>query len=97
MSVAKPSGAVAEPLHDSPDALSASDRLAMLEALEQKVLWLATWLIHHANNVRSKRDGLKVGGHQASSSSAVTLLTALISDGTSDRQVVAARNRAALA
>jgi pyruvate dehydrogenase E1 component len=48
-----------------------------LHALERKVLWLATWMIHEANHVRPKRDGLKVGGHQASSASVVTLMTAL--------------------
>jgi pyruvate dehydrogenase E1 component len=53
------------------------DRLAILHALERKVLWLATWTIHHANHVRANRDGLKVGGHQASCASAVSLLTAL--------------------
>src|SRR5215472_14211369 len=52
-------------------------RLAILRALERKVLWLSSWMIHHANQVRPKRDGLKVGGHQASSASAVSLLTAL--------------------
>eukprot|EP00940_MAST-03C_sp_MAST-3C-sp2_P002774 g2774.t1 len=34
-------------------------------------------MIHNANNIRPKRDGLKVGGHQASSASMVTVLTAL--------------------
>jgi pyruvate dehydrogenase E1 component len=53
------------------------DRLAMLRALEQKVLWLATWTIHHANHLRGNRDGLKVGGHQASCASAATVMTAL--------------------
>ncbi|MCH9017493.1 MAG: transketolase, partial [Chloroflexi bacterium] len=48
----------------------------MLE-LEKKVLWLSTWMIHHANHIRPSRDGLKVGGHQASSASLVTLMTAL--------------------
>ncbi len=52
-------------------------RLAILRALERKVLWLASWMIHHANHIRDKRDGLKVGGHQASSASSVTLMTAL--------------------
>ncbi|MBM3568626.1 MAG: transketolase [Alphaproteobacteria bacterium] len=51
--------------------------LAMLQALEKKLLWLSTWTIHHANHLRPNRDGLKVGGHQASCASAVTLLTAL--------------------
>jgi pyruvate dehydrogenase E1 component len=52
-------------------------RLAILQALERKVLWLSSWMIHHANQVRPKRDGLKVGGHQASSASAVSLMAAL--------------------
>jgi pyruvate dehydrogenase E1 component len=34
-------------------------------------------MIHNANNIREKRDGLKVGGHQASSTSLSTILTAL--------------------
>jgi pyruvate dehydrogenase E1 component len=52
-------------------------RLRLLAELERKVLWLSSWIIHHANHVRPNRDGLKVGGHQASSASVVTLLTAL--------------------
>ncbi len=51
--------------------------LAMLQALEKKVLWLSSWTIHHANHVRANRDGLKVGGHQASSASLATILSAL--------------------
>jgi len=51
-----------------------------LTALEQKVLWLSTWMIHHANHIRPSRDGLKVGGHQASCASMVTLMTALYFD-----------------
>ena len=51
--------------------------LATLKTLARKVLWLSTWMIHHANHVRPSRDGLKVGGHQASSSSVVSLMTAL--------------------
>lgn len=51
--------------------------IALLEQLEQRVLWLSSWTIHHANNVRESRDGLKVGGHQASSASVSTMLTAL--------------------
>ncbi len=51
--------------------------LARLSALERKIAWLAAWTVHHANHVRASRDGLKVGGHQASSASMVTLLTAL--------------------
>ncbi len=58
----------------------APDRLSMLKELERKVLWLAMWTIHNANNVRPSRDGLKVGGHQASCASITTLMTALYFD-----------------
>ena len=51
--------------------------LAMLSELERKVLWLSTWMIHHANHEVDRGDGLKVGGHQASSASLATLMTAL--------------------
>ena len=51
--------------------------LALLRELERKVLWLASWTIHHANHVRANVDGLKIGGHQASSASLVTIMTAL--------------------
>jgi pyruvate dehydrogenase E1 component len=50
---------------------------ATLEAIQRRVLWLATLMIHHANHVRPNPDGTKVGGHQASSASMVTILTAL--------------------
>src|SRR5271154_4302088 len=56
------------------------DRIACLTALERKVLWLSTWMIHNANHLRPNRDGLKVGGHQASSASVATLMTALYFD-----------------
>jgi pyruvate dehydrogenase E1 component len=52
-------------------------KIEMLSALEKKVLWLSTWMIHHANHVRPNHDGLKVGGHQASSASLATIMTAL--------------------
>ncbi len=55
-------------------------KLACLRALEKKVLWLAAWMIHNANHLRNSRDGLKVGGHQASCASMVTLMTALYFD-----------------
>ena len=56
------------------------DRMSVLRALERKVLWLSTWMIHHANQIRPSRDGLKVGGHQASSASVATMMTALYFD-----------------
>src|SRR5271167_5023515 len=51
--------------------------LSILAELERKVLWLATWTIHHANHLRENDDGVKVGGHQASSASLATIMTAL--------------------
>jgi len=51
--------------------------IAMLSELERKVLWLSTYMIHHANHEVDRGDGLKVGGHQASSASLLTLMTAL--------------------
>ena len=48
-----------------------------LEKIQQRVLWLATNMIHHANHLRPNPDKSKVGGHQASSASMVTILTAL--------------------
>jgi pyruvate dehydrogenase E1 component len=52
------------------------DELAILGRIQRKVLWLATWTVHWAN-ARPNADGTKVGGHQASSASVVSLLTAL--------------------
>jgi pyruvate dehydrogenase E1 component len=57
--------------------MSTDDRLALLSVLERKVLWLASWTIHNANHVRESADGLKVGGHQASSASLAAIMTAL--------------------
>jgi pyruvate dehydrogenase E1 component len=48
-----------------------------LRAIEQRLLWLSHWMIHHANHIRPKVDGIKVGGHQASSASMVSIMTAL--------------------
>ncbi|MBU8829545.1 transketolase-like TK C-terminal-containing protein [Mycolicibacterium goodii] len=52
-------------------------RLDTLQRVEQRVLWLSTAMIHHANRIRPNTSGLKVGGHQASSASIVTIMTAL--------------------
>ena len=49
----------------------------LLKELAQKVAWLSAWTIHHANHIRPSRDGLKVGGHQASSASLIDVMTAL--------------------
>ena len=54
------------------------EELRALEAIERKALWLSTYMIHYANKVRPNPDQIKVGGHQASTSSVVSLLTALL-------------------
>ncbi|MFN8731678.1 MAG: transketolase, partial [Hyphomonadaceae bacterium] len=51
--------------------------LSALATLEERLLWLASWTIHNANHLRPNRDGLKVGGHQASCASMTSLMTAL--------------------
>jgi pyruvate dehydrogenase E1 component len=48
-----------------------------LKTVEQRLLWLSHWMIHNANHIRPKADGIKVGGHQASSASIVSMMTAL--------------------
>lgn len=48
-----------------------------LRAIQDRVLWLSTAMVHHANRVRPNSSGLKVGGHQASSASMVTIMTSL--------------------
>ncbi|WP_285585697.1 transketolase C-terminal domain-containing protein [Herbidospora sp. NBRC 101105] len=49
----------------------------VLKAVERRVLWLSMAIVHHANRVRPNRTGLKVGGHQASSASMVSIMTEL--------------------
>src|SRR5260370_11888481 len=51
--------------------------LDALRAVEQRVLWLATRIIDGANHDRENPQGIKVGGHQASSASMVSIMTAL--------------------
>ncbi|WP_405640995.1 transketolase-like TK C-terminal-containing protein [Streptomyces uncialis] len=55
----------------------ATDPLAALDEVEDRVLWLASAIVDHANRVRPNPSGLKVGGHQASSASMVSIMTAL--------------------
>ncbi|MBL8834532.1 MAG: transketolase [Rhodospirillales bacterium] len=81
MSITKP---FATPVPDSrrpvaaaPGTLPSSADLRILKEIERKVLWLSSWTIHNANKLRPSRDGIKVGGHQASSASMATLMTAL--------------------
>ena len=69
--------------------------LEVLERIQAKVLWLATWMVHHANVVRPNPDGVKVGGHQASSASVVSLLTALYFKALGPDDLVAVKAHAA--
>ena len=60
-----------------PGSAAQDEALMVLRAIEQRVLWLSTAIIDHANRVRPNTSGVKVGGHQASSASMVTIMTAL--------------------
>src|SRR4029078_5044411 len=61
----------------TPPASICSDPTDTLREIEQRVLWLSTAIIHHANRIRPNPSGLKVGGHQASSASVVSIMTSL--------------------
>jgi pyruvate dehydrogenase E1 component len=63
--------------HSGDENITPAERVRLLHQLERKLLWLSAWMIHHANHLRPNRDGLKVGGHQASCASAVSILAAL--------------------
>jgi pyruvate dehydrogenase E1 component len=65
-----------------PNEISTIDpaQLDALKAVERRMLWLSTQMIHHANNLRPNAEKTKVGGHQASSSSVISILTALYFD-----------------
>jgi pyruvate dehydrogenase E1 component len=51
--------------------------LGVLDEIERRVLWLSSAIVHHANRVRANPSGLKVGGHQASCASMVSIMTSL--------------------
>ena len=71
-----------------------ASRLALLHAVERKLLWLSAWMIHHANHIRPNRDGLKVGGHQASCASVISIMTALYCDALRPQDRVAVKPHA---
>ena len=54
-----------------------NNKKQILKKIEDKILWLSCWMIHNANHLRENQDGIKVGGHQASSASIVSIMTAL--------------------
>ncbi len=52
----------------------------LLREIQKKVLWLSTLMVHHANTAIKNTDGIKAGGHQSSSASVATIMTALFFD-----------------
>ncbi len=68
---------------------------ALLDEVQRRLLWLATAIVHHANRVRPNPSGVKVGGHQASSASMVSLMTALWFDGLTSKDRVSVKPHAA--
>jgi len=54
-----------------------TDPFGALGEIERRVLWLSTAIVHEANHLRPTRSGLKVGGHQTSSASMVSIMTSL--------------------
>jgi pyruvate dehydrogenase E1 component len=58
------------------EAVQATDTIALIEQLDDRLRWLSAWTIHHANHVRPAGE-VKVGGHQASSASLASIMTAL--------------------
>ncbi len=54
-----------------------TDTFGVLREIEDRVLWLSTAIVHEANLVRPNLDGVKVGGHQTSSASMVSIMTSL--------------------
>jgi pyruvate dehydrogenase E1 component len=69
----RPARSLGTPGSEGPDTPTP----ATLDAIANRILWLAVRMIHEANHVRPSVDGIKVGGHQASSASVVSILTAL--------------------
>ncbi len=62
--------------HTETERSAAAVDLELLVSIQKKVLWLSTYMVHHANHVRPPLDSIKVGGHQSSCASVVSLLTA---------------------
>jgi pyruvate dehydrogenase E1 component len=69
-------------------------KLETLAAIERKLIWLASWMIHHANHIRPNPDGMKIGGHQASCASVASIMTALYFDALRPQDRVAVKPHA---
>jgi pyruvate dehydrogenase E1 component len=65
------------PTADCDGFFVSDEEIATLERIQERLLWLSTLIIDYANHVRPNLDGTKIGGHQASSASVVSILTAL--------------------
>ncbi len=59
------------------DKTSRQDTAHLLDLVDTRLRWLSSWMIHNANHIRPKPDGLKVGGHQASCASMTAIMSAL--------------------
>src|ERR1700710_468821 len=75
----------------APRSEAGSPRLRVLRQLERKLLWLSSWMIHNANHIRPNRDGLKVGGHQASCASCISIMAALYLEGARPQDRIAGK------
>src|SRR5262245_47545525 len=69
--------AIVTELRPAPDDRNGAEYLAALDAIQRRVLWLASYMVHYANHMRPNPEKIKVGGHQASSASVVSILTLL--------------------
>ena len=67
---------LADERHVSETDVAVAD-LGVLAEIERRVLWLAVRMVDYANHDRPDAGGIKVGGHQASSASMVSIMTAL--------------------
>ena len=70
------------------------DVVKALDMLETRLRWLSSWTVHNANHLRPKRDGLKVGGHQASCASMTAIMAALYFHALGPRDKVAVKPHA---
>ena len=77
-------------------ALDPTDRtlVASLDMLSTRLRWLSSWTIHNANHLRESRDGLKVGGHQASCASMTAIMAVLYFHALRPRDKVAVKPHA---
>ena len=71
-----------------------ADVVVLVDKLDDRLRWLSAWMIHHANALRPSRDGLKVGGHQASCASMSTIMASLYFAGLGPNDRVAVKPHA---